>query len=652
MCGITGFLINNTIQSRNNHKVVASMAKTLDHRGPDDSGTWVDNESGIALGHTRLSVIDTSTEGHQPMESFSGRYVIVYNGEIYNYKELKEKIEKKERVNWRGTSDTEVILALIEVEGLENALQLFEGMFAFALWDKKEQRLFLVRDRVGIKPLYYGWLEKTFVFGSELKAIKAHPDFNNDINREAVELFMNYSYVPAPYSIYNTIYKVLPGTYLTITTKETPFPKTPLSPQIYWSVKEASKEKLDIHEDKVLNNLEDLLLDITEKCMLSDVPLGAFLSGGIDSSTVVALMQKASNRPIKTFTIGFHDTGYDEAIHAKEVAAHLGTEHTEVYLSSKEALDVIPKLPILYDEPFADSSQIPTYLISQLAHQQVTVALSGDGGDELFGGYNRYIWAPKIWNKIKGLPLPVRKTFGKSLNKIPPQYWDKIADIFPSSLSHTIPRTFGEKVNKIASILDAASPEEIYKRLVSTPGDNSSLVLKNNNTTNEKFDFRVQGDVNFAEEMMRYDMRTYLPDDILTKVDRASMGVSLETRVPLLDHRLIEYALQLPLNYKVKEGQSKWILRQVLYKYVPQKLIERPKMGFAVPLDKWLERELKEWAETLLNKEKIKSQNFFDNKKVTKLWEEYKSGNQFSKLILWNMLIFQSWLEKENTVES
>jgi asparagine synthase (glutamine-hydrolysing) len=622
---------------------VQQMSETLLHRGPDDGGTWVDAEVGIALGHRRLSILDLSPEGHQPMHSACGRYVIVFNGEIYNFLELRRELEALGH-RFRGRSDTEVMLASFSQWGLERAVQRFNGMFAFALWNCQERILHLGRDRLGEKPLYYGCIGETFLFGSELKALKAHPKFQAEINRDALALFVRHNCIPAPYSIYQGIYKLPPGTVLTwkgfgdLTTLP------------YWSAREVvefgTSKPFVGSDSEAIAKLETLLQDAVALRMAADVPLGAFLSGGIDSSTVVALMQTQSTRPVKTFSIGFYEDAYNEAKDAKAVAQHLGTDHTELYVAPEEAIAVIPKLPTLYDEPFSDSSQIPTFLVSQLAKQRVTVSLSGDGGDELFGGYNRYFWGRSIWQKIGWMPQNLREVAAHALTILSPQIWNQLFTSFGLLLPPVLrQRNPGDKLHKLAEILAVDSPDTMYKGLVSHWKEPESLVLGSLEPFTTLTDPQKWARLpDFTQRMMFLDTVTYLPDDILVKVDRASMGVSLEARVPFLDHRLVEFVWQIPLEMKIRNGQGKWLLRQVLYKYVPQKLIERPKMGFGIPIDQWLRGPLRDWAEALLDEKRLREQGFFNPQPIREKWMEHLSGDRNWQYYLWDILMFQAWL--------
>jgi asparagine synthase (glutamine-hydrolysing) len=619
--------------------MLGRATSSLAHRGPDDMGLWFDEEAGIALGHRRLSIIDTSDEGHQPMHSACRQYVIAFNGEIYNFKELRRELEELGCV-FRGHSDTEIMLSAIERWGVLVSLERFIGMFAFALWDRKERALYLVRDRLGIKPLYYGWVGKTFVFASELKAISVHPNFQGEINRNAVALLMRYNYVPAPYSIYNGIYKLLPGNVII-------FRNDKIKEQVYWSAKsvveDGTRNTFEGSVEEAIREVDKLMRDAVKIHMLSDVPLGAFLSGGIDSSTVTALMQIQSARPIKTFSIGFAEDEYNEAAYAKEVARYLGTDHTEFYVRWEDALEIIPKLSEIYDEPFSDSSQIPTYLLSKLAHEHVTVCLSGDGGDELFGGYNRYFWGRSIWQKTGWMGPEIQKLFSGLLTLVSPEVWDTLFRM----MNHLLPRklrqkTAGDKLHKLAEVLGGQTPEELYYRLISLWNEPSKIVkysvepetiITDKNQWAELFDF--------TQKMMFFDLVSYLPDDILTKVDRASMAVSLEVRVPMLDHRMVELAWRLPLSMKIKNRQGKWLLKKILSQYIPKKLIDRPKMGFGIPIHDWLRGPLRDWAENLIDESRLKNEGYFNHKEIRNKWKEHLCGRRNWQYHLWNILMFQ-----------
>ena len=651
MCGITGFMTSVAETEFEMKMVVARMADQLSHRGPDDSGVWVDRQAGVAFGHRRLSILDLSPDGHQPMHSETGRYVIVFNGEIYNFDELRSTLESTGH-RFRGHSDTEVILAAMEQWGIDEALPHFNGMFAFAVWDRKERQLHLVRDRLGEKPLYYGWMGKTFLFGSELKSLVAHPEFKDDVNRDALALYLRFNCIPAPYSIYRGIKKLPPATKLALTPSNMHCMHLPTS---YWSTEEAVRcgleEPFEGSEKEAITRLDTLLRDAVKIRMVADVPLGAFLSGGVDSSTIVALMQQQSPRPVKTFSIGFPDEAYNEAKYAAAVARHLRTDHTEFYVSPEEAMKVIPHLPIFYDEPFSDSSQIPTYLVSALARRYVTVSLSGDGGDELFGGYKRYFTWGRIWNVVQWAPACIRKAAAWSLRRVGPQRWNRVLGFAsPSVLSARHNVSPGEKVEKLAQILSAKDSFSRYQVIVSDWESSDSAVwggiappsiLKQRCVGAEFRDFCVQ--------MMFLDAVTYLPDDILVKLDRAAMAVSLEGRVPYLDHRVVEFSTRLPLSMKLRNGGGKWILRQVLYQYVPQELLDRPKKGFSLPIAEWLRGPLRGWAEDLLGESRLRQDGYFHAKIVRRVWEDHLSGRRDLRHHVWALLMFQAWLDYRDT---
>lgn len=657
MCGIVGFLASS---KRDIPQIAKRLTDSLEHRGPNDQGLWIDQESGLALGHRRLSIVDLSPLGHQPMISKGMRYVLTYNGEVFNFMDLSKELQSRGH-RFRGASDTEVLLASFEEWGVENAVRRFVGMFAFALFDREKRELHLVRDRLGIKPLYFGWSNGTFLFSSELKAIKEHPDFVPRISRSVLSLFMRFNYVPTPYSIYEGIFKLCPGSILSLPIDEILAMPSDFSPQLgesrisprpFWSAQEiverGLRDPFKGTEQDAVAELEALLRNAVKLRMIADVPLGAFLSGGIDSSTIVALMQTQSSIPIRTFSIGFYEDRYNEAEYAKKVAWHLGTDHTELYVTPKDAMDVIPKLSTLYDEPFSDSSQIPTFLVSHLARRHVTVSLSGDGGDELFGGYSRYIWARNIWRMLSLMPVPMRHPIRRFLKSFSPSKWNRFFWAFgsclPSSLRFSNP---GEKVHKLADVLGAKSGADLYFGLLSHWGDPSKLVLDSvEPITSHRITERWPADLSFLDLMMFIDLVNYLPDDILTKVDRASMGVSLEARVPFLDHRVVEFAWRLPLSMKVRNGQGKWILRQILYKYVPKGLVERPKMGFGVPVGAWLRGPLREWAEDLLNERLLERQGYFNVPLVREKWKLHLEGSGNWEYCLWDVLVFQAWLSE------
>lgn len=646
MCGIAGCLGRTTEALET---VVRRMSNALVHRGPDDSGVWTDAESAIALGHRRLAIIDLSPEGHQPMRSECGRYVVAFNGEIYNYADIRRELDESGSAPpWRGHSDTEVMLAAIARWGLRAAVERFVGMFAFACWDRTARQLHLVRDRLGEKPLYYGWIDQSFVFGSELKALRAHPQWKDTVDRGALALYMRHSYVPAPFTIYKGISKLLPGSILSVSI---PYagrrPIQELSE--YWSLKTVAERSGAEHfsgdESAAVTALDTLLRRTIKRQMVADVPLGAFLSGGIDSSTVVALMQVQSARPVKTFTIGFEESEYNEADSAKAVASHLGTEHTEMYVTAQQAIDVIPRLPALYDEPFADSSQIPTFLVAQLAREHVTVSLSGDGGDELFGGYPRYLSTKSIWDKIGWIPPGVREAVGRRLTALDQSKWDELfrttRPLIPKKYWRSIS---GHRVHRLAGTLSARNPKALYRDVMSYWSNPANVVIDGAEPPTTLADGTVEPALaGMIERMMYLDSITYLPDDILVKVDRAAMSVSLETRVPLLDHEVVEFAWRLPAAMKIRDGTGKWLLRQVLNNYVPSRLTDRPKMGFGIPLGPWLRGPLRAWAEDLLSEKRLESEGFFRPGPVRKMWLEHLSGRYDRQYYLWNVLMFQAW---------
>lgn len=638
MCGIAGFWL----QKETGHEpteLLQRMGNTLAHRGPDDSGIFFDKNAGLGLSFRRLSIIDLTAEGHQPMVSSSGRYTIIFNGEVYNYEAIRAELGPQQ---WRGHSDTEVMLAAMERWGLEAAVRRFVGMFAFALWDSFERRLHLVRDRLGIKPLYYAHVEGSFVFASELKALKVFPGFRVAIDRDSLAAYMRCAYVPAPHSIYEQTYKLPAGHILTLSSAEA-------SPVLsaYWSAEEVARKgaesRLQGGDEEIIQQLREKLADSVRLRMIADVPLGAFLSGGIDSSTVVALMQSQSSRPVKTFTIGFHEDQYNEATHARKIAEHLGTEHTEFFITPQDALDVVPLLPSMYDEPFADSSQIPTHLVSKLARRHVTVALSGDGGDELFCGYSRYDFVHSLWNALRKIPGPIARGAAKLMHLVPPALINNTAGRLP--LPPRLRQAPGEKIHRLADHLLAQDPAEIYLRAITMWPDPPSVVLNSHEHDSVLQAIRKFANMPDVREMaMLTDLTNYLPDDILTKVDRASMAIGLEARVPLLDHRVAEFAWRLPLHFKVRNGKTKWALRQVLYQHVPAELVERPKMGFGVPVDLWLRGPLREWAEDLLAPETLGRHGLFSIEPIRKKWKEHVSGARDWHYLLWPVLMFQAWM--------
>ena len=645
MCGITGFLSPDGFNADEARCTLTAMTDAIRHRGPDDGGEWIDPVSGVALGSRRLSIIDLSPAGHQPMESASGRFVIAFNGEIYNFPELRRQLIEL-GYGFRGRSDTEVLLTGIEHWGMRAALERCNGMFALAVWDRQQRVLHLARDRAGEKPLYYGWLDRTFLFGSELKSLRPHPAFRARVDRDAVALFLRHGYVPSPHSIYLGVHKLPPGSMLSLD----PAKDRTAQPVAYWSVRAAAERgtadpfRGDAHE--AVEELQRLLHDAVGTRMEADVPLGAFLSGGVDSACIVALMQAQRSQPVRTFTIGFREQAHDEARDAAAVARHLGTRHTELYITPDDALAVIPRLPALYDEPFADTSQIPTYLVSQMARQHVTVSLSGDGGDELFGGYRRHSLGPALWQVIRTMPLVLRRATGRMLAPNGRSSGRLAAYANRVTRAFTGKRSLLERARQAAEMLPLESPERLYNYMMSlwkhpgeiVPGAREQLVP----ATDPRCRANV-GEV-AANIMMYLDCIGYLPSDILVKLDRASMAVSLETRVPLLDHRVIEFAWRLPLRLKLRRGRGKWILRQVLDKYVPRRLVDRPKRGFHMPIADWLRGPLRDWAEALLDERRLLDSGVFQPGPIRQRWSQHLAGETRWDYELWTVLMFQSWL--------
>jgi asparagine synthase (glutamine-hydrolysing) len=616
------------------------MEHCLAHRGPDDSGIWSEPDGHAVLVHRRLSIVDLSPAGHQPMVSADGRYVIIYNGEVYSFQDIRADLEAR-GCRLRGHSDTEVILESIAAFGLRATIDRLIGMFAIALWDRKERTLSLFRDRLGIKPIYWAKFGGLFVFGSELKALRAHPGWTPRIDQSAVALFLRHNYIPAPHTIYEGVRKLEPGAILTLPWGGEPQIET------YWDAREVAQTGLRNpvrgSDRELTDQLENLLQDAVRRRMIADVPLGAFLSGGIDSSTVVALMQAANAGPVKTYTIGFDLPGFDEAPHAAAVARHLGTDHTEMSITAREALDVIPRLPDWYDEPFADSSQIPTYLVSAMTRRHVTVALSGDGGDELFAGYNRYKLATQFWRGLSLMPRPVRQGIAASITAVSPERWSRLLSPLPARLR---PSQIGDKLHKLASVLRLEDPGALYRRLV-THWEPETLMPGVPEPHGVLWDPSVAAEFpDLLSRMQFLDLVTYLPDDILTKVDRASMAVALEARVPLIDHRVVEFAWRLPRDTKIRNGQSKWLLRQVLYRHVPRELVERPKMGFGIPLGEWLRGPLRDWAEHLLDEQRLREAGLLDAARVRQAWAEHLSGHRNWQYLLWDVLMLEAWRER------
>lgn len=643
MCGLTGYWTSSGTASE---RLGQTMADRIAHRGPDGHGSWVDPQEGVVLAHRRLAIIDLSAAGHQPMHSRSGRFVLSYNGEIYNHLDLRKQLEADGAAQqWAGHSDTETLLAAIDHWGLVDTLKRLNGMFAFALWDRTERRLFLARDRMGEKPLHYGRIGRTFFFGSELKSFAPHPDWSPEIDRSALSSFLRYSYVPGPECIYQNIAKLSPAHFVEISDRGRQIGV----PRPYWDVDAVARQGTgDTLKDEreALAKLEDLLLDSVRLRMAADVPLGAFLSGGIDSTLVVALMQAQSTSKVRTFTIGFDEREYNEAQHAAEVARHLGTDHTELYVSPSDALDVIPTLPAIWDEPFADSSQIPTLLLSRLTRQHVTVSLSGDGGDELFCGYNRYAQGYSIWKKLSRLPMPARQVLASVMGNAPRGPLLALERLLPARFGA---QNLPDRLPKLAEVVRERSDRNYYRRLVSHWHDADSLVVGADGPRNLVDDASWNGLAGILDRMMLADMKTYLPDDILVKVDRASMAVSLEARVPLLDHRLVELAWKIPTSMKYRDGIGKHLLREVLYRYVPRSIMDRPKMGFGVPIDTWLLGPLREWAEDLLSERKLRQQGYFNPEPIRRKWHEHVSGSRRWHYPLWDVLMFQAWLEHAQT---
>jgi asparagine synthase (glutamine-hydrolysing) len=655
MCGIAGLLSKKPV----GNALLNSMSSTLIHRGPDDSGHWSDPEAGIGLAHRRLSIVDLSPHGHQPMASASGRFMLSYNGEIYNHAELRSELNRHVgSIAWRGHSDTETLIEAIAAWGLEATLGKCVGMFALALWDRRERTLSLARDRFGEKPLYYGWVAGDFVFASELKALRAHPGFDNVVDRRSLHLFAARTHVPAPRSIYEHVYKLEPACILVADANalddrpnEPPRAGTNrsgLSIDRYWSYRDVVAHghgnPID-DEHEVLDTLETTLARAIGGQSLADVPVGAFLSGGIDSSTVVALYQKYSSTPVRTFSMGFEQAGYNEAEHAKAVAAHLGTIHHEQYVSVDDARDVIPLLPAMYDEPFADSSQIPTYLVSRFASEHVTVALSGDGGDELFAGYNRHVAAPRLWRQLERVPMPLRAVAAATMGRVPGSSWGQAARL----LRRDVQPHFGTKLRKALALGGSARRfDDVYDGFIDEWALERSPVLGAGWGSGEDVATVPLEDVPDTVRTMYRDAMTYLPDDVLCKVDRAAMAVSLETRVPFLDHRVAELAARVPLHMKIGPLGGKQIVRKLLYREAPRALFERPKTGFAVPIGEWIKGPLRPWAEALLDKRRLSAEGGFDARIVHERWQDHLTGRRDSTPAIWAVLMFQAWLDSRS----
>ncbi len=670
MCGIAGIVrVPGSAASGLDLGAIASqMGDAVQHRGPDDSGVWTDPNSGVSISHRRLSIVDLSSAGHQPMVSASGRYVLAFNGEIYNHVEIRTELQKEQATSaWKGHSDTETLLAGIEKWGLADTLTRTVGMFALAVWDRSERALHLARDRFGEKPLYFGWARSdrghVFAFGSELKALLRVPGFQRDVCRNALAQLLQFNYIPAPLTIYQSAYKLEPGCVLTLNSEQptskpsclpqAPFQENGISIRRWWSLSksiECAAANQIRSEQEAVASVEAALQESVRLQSMADVPLGAFLSGGVDSALITALMQEHSNRPVNTFTIGFEESSFDEAPHAKAVARHLGTNHHEFRVTPSDALAVIPSLPRIYDEPFADSSQIPTHLVSKAARQHVTVALSGDAGDEMFGGYNRYLWAPEIWGYAARLPFWFRRLIGSGLLAVPQQRWDSIGGPVMSLLSaDSKVSRLGSKLHKLGGRLaNVRSLDDLYLSLVSEWASSGVVVGSDRTRGVDQLARLAQmlpstGVHAGFERMMLWDSLTYLPDDILCKVDRASMATGLETRAPFLDHRIAEVSWRLPARFKVRNRQGKWVLRQILQKYIPDELMDRPKSGFAIPIGTWLTGPLKPWADDLLNPARLRADGYFDEGTVSTAWKAHQSGQSDMTYKLWSVLMFQAW---------
>lgn len=648
MCGIAGYL--GPEANREAGAAIADrMTRTIVHRGPDDGGVWIEERGRVALGNRRLAIVDLSPEGHQPMESADGRYVITYNGEVYNFKELRRDLERLGQ-EFRGHSDTEVILSAVTRWGLEASLKKFVGMFAMALWDRREERLHLTRDRIGKKPLYYGWFGDTFVFGSELKCLRAHPGFRGDVDRNVLALYMSSSYISAPHTIYEGVAKLPSGTLMSVGLGGSGASAAPVP---YWSARQAAEqgvaEPLKLSEPDAIDELDRVVRDAVRIRMRADVPLGAFLSGGVDSSTVVAAMQAQAHHPVRTFTIGFTQPDMNEAEHAKTVAAHLGTEHTELYVTDGDALNVVPRLPVVFDEPFADASAIPTLLLAELTRQHVTVSLSGDGGDELFGGYRHHHLVPKLWRWARAVPGPARSLLTDGLAHVRPESWDRMsAALRPVLPKRGQDRHPGPAIYRLALAMKQRGPEAFCRTFLGHWTDAGPLVIGAGLSPLPLTHPDQWADLPDAiQRLMFLDLVTFLPDDIMVKVDRATMAVGLEARAPLLDHRLVEFCWRLPMPMKVRDGTGKHLLRQVLYRYVPQAMLERPKKGFAAPVGTWLRGGLRDWGDSLLDRRRLVDEGFFYPDPIVRRWAQHRSGERDWSSSLWDVLTFQAWLESQ-----
>jgi asparagine synthase (glutamine-hydrolysing) len=651
MCGIAGIFTARSVDKM----LVAAMGDRLAHRGPDDHGIWIEQETGVGLAHRRLSIVDVSPSGAQPMASANGRWVISYNGEVYNHGVIRVQLETEGHApaaGWRGHSDTETLIEAISAWGLVATLKRAVGMFAIALWDRSERRLHLARDRFGEKPLYFGWAGSDFVFASELKALRCHPSFDRSIDRGVLALFVERNYIPVPWSIYRGTYKLAPGHVLSLdcAAVKKPLNEAPalgrtgsLSLTQYWSYESVVRAGLAdpiSNSTQALDAIEETLGAVVAAQSVADVPVGAFLSGGIDSSAVVALYQQHNATPVRTFSIGFEEVGYDESRYAREVARHFGTIHHEQILSAKDAREIIPELPEIYDEPFADSSQIPTYLVSRFARREVTVAITGDGGDELFGGYNRHQDAPRLWNRVQRVPSPMRAMAGRVLGNVPSAFWSRAARLMPGAY----PPHVGGKIQKAIRVAGRAQGlDDIYTGFLNEWPEGTPVIGAK--VLQALWSLREDQEASDAVRIMTCDATSYLPDDVLCKVDRASMACSLETRVPFLDHRLAAVAARIPVALKIHGGVGKQILRSLLYRYAPPSLFDRPKAGFAVPIAAWLRGPLRSWAEELLDERRLTKEGWFDPRKVRGRWERHLSGESDATAALWSILMFQAWLD-------
>ncbi len=631
MCGIAGLYSLSNLENSELRNIGTKMLSSMKHRGPDDEGIWINNTNNLLLCHVRLSILDLSFNGHQPMHSKSGNLSVVFNGEIYNHKEIRKLLtDECYLIKWTSESDTETLIEALEFWGIERTLKLCVGMFAFAIWDNVNCKLTLARDRFGEKPLYWGWQNDKLYFASELSSISSIPFFKAKVNRNSLNQLLRYNYIPAPNCIFQNINKLVSGHFITIDLKN--IDQTQKS-KPYWELQNVINNSIidnqDISSKDAINLLDDKLTKVIESQMLSDVPIGAFLSGGVDSSTIVSIMQKVSLNPVKTFSIGFNNVKFDEAIYAKQIARHIGTEHTELYINDKDVIDVVPKMPYVFSEPFADSSQIPTYLLSEMVSRHVKVAISGDAGDELFGGYNQYKFTPKIWKYINVLPQKMR------------------------NLGHIIGSNFelNQQIEKLNYLLPSENKLDFYKRIVTHWGNADDVVLNSKEGNSYFQEFRgLAINYTYQENLMALDSLTYLSDDILVKVDRAAMSNSLETRVPFLNHELFELVWSLPIYLKIKDDSSKWILKELLTKYVPKQLVDRPKQGFSVPLAQWLRGPLRDWAEDLLSTERLIAENFFNATIVRNIWESHLNDGKDYSLKLWSILMFQSWLEINKSI--